>query len=204
MRFECLCNFQLKVNKYILRCTCWIHEVEVAESIGGDQGVRVDDGGGDPDAGEAEQQDGGEDCDRSLHEGAVRGFRGIHENGNKNCHCQCQKKVFCTIIILERTVDGDSNDNEDGKADGSERKVAQEGSNECQSSRPEENMRQEVQRGLQCCQQGSILFYILRASYPPFPAAFCYGKETCRDADVLEGFRCVVLGGFNHQLDVDA
>ena len=62
----------------------------MAEPIGGDKVVRVDDDGHDADEGEAEQQDAGEDRDRSLHEGAVRAPRGIVESWSKNGHGQCQ------------------------------------------------------------------------------------------------------------------
>ena len=36
--------FPLKAYKYALRATCWVHEVKMADPIGGDQGVMVDDG----------------------------------------------------------------------------------------------------------------------------------------------------------------
>ena len=48
-------------------------EVETTESLGGDQGVRVDEDGHGPDQGEEDQEGAGDYRDRPLHQKAVRG-----------------------------------------------------------------------------------------------------------------------------------
>ena len=48
-------------------------EVETTESLGGDQGVRVDEDGHGPDQGEGDQEGAGDYCDRALHQTAVGG-----------------------------------------------------------------------------------------------------------------------------------
>ena len=48
----------------------------MAESWGGDQGVRVDQDGQDPDYGEDDQEGGGDQGDRTLHQIAVGGEKG--------------------------------------------------------------------------------------------------------------------------------
>ena len=60
-------------------------------------------------------------------------------------------------------------------------------------------MGQEKERGLQRLGQGCAT-----PPNPPFPAGFCYGKETCSDADVLEDPGGVIFGWSYDQLDVDA
>ena len=51
----------------------WWKKVEVPESIGCNEGVRVDDDGEEADDGEGGEEDGGGDRDGSLHQGALRG-----------------------------------------------------------------------------------------------------------------------------------
>ena len=67
-------------------------------------------------------------------------------------------------------------------------------------------MGQEKETGLQRLGQGcgSGARFSLSTPNPPFPAGFCYGKETCSDADVLENPGGVIFGWSYDQLDVDA
>ena len=48
-------------------------KVEMAESLAGDQGVRVDEDGHGPDQGEGDQEGGGDHRDRPLHQTTVGG-----------------------------------------------------------------------------------------------------------------------------------
>ena len=62
------------VIEYWLKAdTWWLVKVEVAEPLGGDQGVRVDDDGKDADQGEDDEEGGGDQGDRGLHQTAVGG-----------------------------------------------------------------------------------------------------------------------------------
>ena len=66
-------------------------------------------------------------------------------------------------------------------------------------------MGQEKETGLQRLGQGCGCGCFSRSTpNPPFPAGFCYGKETCSDADVLEDPGGVIFRWSYYQLDVDA
>ena len=58
-------------------------KVEMAEPLGGDQGVRVDQDGQGPDQGEEDQEGGVDHCDRALHQMAVGGEARFKGDGSE-------------------------------------------------------------------------------------------------------------------------
>ena len=58
-------------------------KVEMAESLGGDQGVLVDEDGHGPDQGEGDQEGGGDQGDCPLHQTAVGGARRLCGDGSE-------------------------------------------------------------------------------------------------------------------------
>ena len=58
-------------------------KVEVAEPLGGDQGVRVDEDGHGPDQGEDDQEGGVYQRDCPLHQMAVGGERRLERDGSE-------------------------------------------------------------------------------------------------------------------------
>ena len=58
-------------------------KVEMAESLGGDQGVRVDEDGHGPDQGEEDQEGGGHHRDCALHQKAVGGGSRMEGDGSE-------------------------------------------------------------------------------------------------------------------------
>ena len=100
----------------------------MTESVGGDKVVRLDHEGEKTDEGEAHQQDGGEDGDRSLHQCAVAGFTGSNSNRSKDSCYECQ---YSLARFLQAAAGPE--DNGGGKTDGDDGKVAQKSCSEGQS-----------------------------------------------------------------------
>ena len=88
---------------YNSTCSSRWEEVEVPESIGCNEGVRVDDDGEEADDGEGGEEDDGGDRDGSLHQGAVGGESRDKSYWGSNCEKECQQKVslltpFCLHV----------------------------------------------------------------------------------------------------------
>ena len=64
-------------------------KVEMAEPLGGEQGVGVDDDGQDADQGEDDQEGGGDQGDSPLHQAAVGGEIGCQGYGNEDSYEEC-------------------------------------------------------------------------------------------------------------------
>ena len=136
---------------YNSTCSSRWKKVEVPESIGGDEGVRVDDDGEEADDGECGEEDDGHDRDGSLHQAAVGGESRDKSYWGRYCEKECQQKIillmpFC-LLVEEDKVAEDNNDDEGHWAD---HIVAHEGTAHCQCKNSEDQVGGEEDSGLDC------------------------------------------------------
>ena len=75
-----------------------LFEVEVAEPLGGDQGVRVDNDGQGADQGEDDEEGGGDQGDRGLHQTAVGGVRRVEGDGSEESENEGKESIHPVIV----------------------------------------------------------------------------------------------------------
>ena len=81
-------------------CTRGLVKVEMAEPLGGNKGVRVDDDGQDADEGEDYQEGGGDQGHRALHQTAVGGERRVKGDGSKESENEGEESIDPVIPLL--------------------------------------------------------------------------------------------------------
>ena len=123
----------------------------MAESLGGDQGFRVDQDGQGPDQGEDGQQGGGDQGDRALHQMAVGGKTRFKGDGSEESEDKGQESLDPVItfpIHIPFQVADDRQGRNEGKQSNEGNKwdavVADEGKDEGQGDEAEENMGEEI------------------------------------------------------------
>ena len=124
-------------------------KVEVAEPLGGDQGVRVDDDGQGADEGEDDEEGGGDQGDCALHQTAVGGVRRVEGDGSEESEDEGEEStdsLTITLLPFQFPV------NREGKQDGKESHdckkrdavVAEEGEDEGEGKETKEDVGEEV------------------------------------------------------------
>ena len=90
----------------------------MAESWGGDQGVRVDEDGQDPDDGEADEEGGGGQGICPLHQSAVGGERRCQGDGSDESEEKGEESSGHSIITTSPILPFQFPENGEGKAEG--------------------------------------------------------------------------------------
>ena len=90
----------------------------MAESLGDDKGVRVDEDGHGPDQGEDDQEGGGEHGDRPLHQIAVGGGRRVNGDGSEESENEGYESSDPVITLIK--IPFQLPENREGKAEGNQ------------------------------------------------------------------------------------
>ena len=129
----------------------------MAEPLGGDQSVRVDDGGQDPDEAQCNQEKGGGQGDCPLHQSAVGGERRCQGDGSDESEEKGEESSGHSIITTSPILPFQFPENGEDKAEGNHSNksneqdavVADEGEDEGEGDEAEENVGEEVTRRLE-------------------------------------------------------
>ena len=123
------------------------------ESVGRDQGFRVDDEGGHADDGEGGEEGDGDEGDGSLHEGALGGIGRTKGYWGGYCQEECKNELIFThhIIILRFLVQSQivAQDNYDNDGCWADDIVSKESSAHCHSNSSEDEVGGEEEGSLE-------------------------------------------------------
>jgi len=125
-------------------------KVEVAEPLGGDQGVRVDNDGQGADQGEDDEEGGGDQGDCTLHHTAVEGVRGVEGDGSEESEEEGDESTDPVIpirippFLFDDDREGKQECKESHKSKKRDAVVADEGKDEGECKETKENVREEV------------------------------------------------------------
>ena len=123
----------------------------MAEPLGGNQGVRVDDDGQDADQGEDDEEGGGDQGDCALHQTAVGGVRRYEGDGSEESEDEGEQSSVPVIVVpINRPFQFDNDREAKQKCKESHKSkkwdavVADEGKDEGECKETKENVREEV------------------------------------------------------------
>ena len=120
-------------------------KVEMAQSVCGDQGVRVDQEGHDADESEDDEEGEGDHRDGALHQMPVGGVRRLEGDGSKESEEKGEQRIYPPVFfLLQDDRHGKEEDNQDHQSNKRNAVVAEKGKCDGEGSKAEDNVGKKV------------------------------------------------------------
>ena len=148
----------------------------MTEALDSDYGLRVNEEGEDADCGEDDEEDGGGRCDCALHDCAVGGNTRFKGHWSDEGEDKGEEGVDPGVVVVVGTIQvknhrhGETESHQCNETDDSNTVVAEECEDDGEGEESEDDVGEEVDRGLQPLHQ-LWLPSVMASSYPPVTAA---------------------------------